>query len=109
MQDDSYQTFASDDDKDYYEKSLEELKQGYTKLYREEGYRCPCDPQNEVVSYSRVLKHAKHFAIKSKRPHAREQHKAIATHLKNIPWGPFAGKDKEGEASPLKKNKVDNM
>ena len=108
MQDDSYHTFASDDDKDYYDKSLEELKQGYTKVYRG-GYRCPCDPRNEAASYSIVLKHAEHFAINSKRPHGREQHRAIAEHLKNIPWKPFVGKDKEYEVGPLKKNKVDKM
>ena len=77
MQDDSYHTFDSDDELDYYEKSLDELKRGYTKVYRQ-GYRCPYDPRNEDSSYTKVLKHAKHIAIdNSKRPNARAQHKAL--------------------------------
>ena len=109
MQDDSYHTFDSDDKLDYYEKSLDELKRGYTKVYRQ-GYRCPCDPRNEDSSYTSVLKHAERIAIdNNKRPNARAQHKALVMYLKNIPWVPYEGNINEGKAGPLKKHKADKM
>jgi hypothetical protein len=109
MQDDYYHTFDSDDELDYYEKSLDELKRGYTKVYRQ-GYRCPCDPQNEDSSYTSVPTHVERTVIdSSKRPNVMTQHNSILMYIKNIPLVPYEGKINEGEASPLKKHKADKM
>jgi hypothetical protein len=61
MHGDSCHTFDSDDELDYYDKSLDELKRRYIKVYRQ-GYLRPCDPRNEDSSNTRVLKNDEHIA-----------------------------------------------
>jgi hypothetical protein len=101
MPNDCYHTYSSVDDKNYYEKSLAELEQGNTKVYRH-GYRCPCDPRNEDSSYKIVLKHAECIsADTTKRTHVRSQHQVVIMFMKNLPWMPYKWKNNDGELEPL--------
>jgi hypothetical protein len=106
MQNDCYHTYSYDNDKDYYKKSLAELEQGNTKVYRKE-YRCSCDPRNEDSSYKIILKHAKCIsADTTKRPCVTAQHQAVIMFMKNLPWLPYKGKNNNYESKPFKKHKA---
>jgi hypothetical protein len=104
MQNDCYHTYSSDDDKDYYEKSLTKLEQGNTKVYRH-GYRRSCDQRNEDSSYKIVLKHVECISADiTKRPRVRAQHQVVVMFLKNLPWLPYKKKNNNDKSEPLKKH-----